>query len=180
MKFEFEKVLAKHNITEEELSTPLKKKVQFIRGVVDGIQVEEARLTTESMSVAKKTELTKKIEDGKNAIPVLDVELVKALNKWIPNRAVYAEAGKRLAAQRGAKATSVAIAPAAATTVVPVPEPAKPVATTTTTKTTTKAIVTPEPEKKAGITAWGWVGIGLAAILAAAGIKIALNARNNA
>lgn len=162
MKYQFETLLEKEKIPENELSASLRKKADDIRQVQKGIQEAKDKVKEGNLSVKKKADLEQLISDSEAALPGMDASLVKAIEKWIPKRELYAENAKRL--KNGGKVatqpqhTDTSTAPAA---------PATPTAAGTGTKTPAKqAAATPAvQEGKAKISAWGWVGIIAGALL---------------
>ncbi len=174
---EYEKLLKKYSLKEEDLSTSLRKRLTDIRKLQQAIPVTEGLIASGNLSVSKKNSLQEKLDNANSALPIMEAELAEAIEKWYPKRAQNAAAGQRLQTARAAKAASTDTpqppTPAAASTLpatIPTAKPAKKEETAPPSSTEGKPL---------GI--WGWVGICLgAAVLGVAGVAVARRYSQNA
>ena len=167
---EYEKLLKKYSLKEEDLSASLKKRLADIRKLQQAIPETEAIIASGNLSVSKKNSLQEKLDNANSALPIMEAELAEAIEKWYPKRAQNAAAGQRLQTARAAKAKS--------TTTVPTPIPAS----TSALPATIPAVKAEKEEKTTSASStegkplgiWGWVGICLgAAVLGVAGVAVA-------
>ena len=185
MRYQFETLLQKHSLKEQDLSAPTKAKVIRFRKVLAGMEEAETQLKDNNLTVKKKAELTKQIEDAKEFVTTTDTELTDSITKWIPNREKYAESTKRLAQSRAQKSGQPAgqpVSPAPAQTATSTTPTGTLSHTTSPTKKDKQTQAVQTTDEKKGWGGWGWVVGGILAFgLAAVGFQIyrAYGARNN-
>ena len=121
--FQFEAVLKRQNIAEEDLPIRMKKKIKEIRALRQELIDGENIVKEDELAPDKKAELEQKIKLGKAAESEMDQEIIAGIKKWIPNKeAGHAKAQRMVQANEARRAAKAATGPPAPAT----PAPAKP------------------------------------------------------
>jgi hypothetical protein len=172
--YQFQKLIKKLGLTDADLSNPLKKRIADIEKLQAAIDKEEAEIAKGNMTLKQKEKLEGKVANAKDALPVMDADLVKAIEKWYPNREKYAAMGQRLQNSRASKALNSNTAPVpGATSNEPNPSPSpSPTPPVKPPKKDEKQV--PEKMEANRMGFWGWAGLCLAAVaLGTVGVAVA-------
>jgi hypothetical protein len=177
MKLAFQGFLAKNGLTENDLSTSLRKGANEIHKLVKAVADAEEKLKDENLTVKKREELAKDVADGNELIPEMDKALTGKIKKWLPNRQANQDTGRKLAEARAAKATGTgtpaAQPPVAAPAPVPDPPAPTPAASAGAPAKKGEPAIPIKDDKKGSGSWWKW-GLGLVAtvVLSAVGVQM--------
>lgn len=165
-KVEFEALIQRRSIDENQLPVRLRKKIADFRKVMAGLADIDTEMAQQDIRPDRKAELEQLREQSQAAIPDMDEELTQALDKW------HKEKDKRLAAAKRTKAFNdkkkgqqspepePGPAPAPAPPAEPAPQPAPEPQ-----PSPSPAPAEPAAEKKRKISAGAWILIGLVGAL---------------